>query len=256
MESGLGKLLTAFRVDMLRAGIVTHIHRLPSKKLGRGPSVSPDKCAALINPPLSLPRNNDVSNAIWGNKVRRTIDRALRQGDFAPAASTAGATHSASPPSSSPSSMMPPPSEPLTVWAYNQLIRRLGKADRLSDAFEVLDGMARLGVENNHETLEFATNAAVKEVEFETRAVSMKTLPSGERVKAREGEGCFQRKGARGRGGYKGVLFLFGRVGVWSVLACFVLFSLARAPEGTGRARRSSLTHRTAFTVWLGLVGG
>ncbi|CAM9541464.1 unnamed protein product [Scytosiphon promiscuus] len=61
----------------------------------------------------------------------------------------------------------------------NQLIRRLGKADRLSDAFEVLDGMARLGVENNHETLEFATNAAVKEVEFETRAISMKTLPSG-----------------------------------------------------------------------------
>lgn len=70
------------------------------------------------------------------------------------------------------------------MWAYNQLIRRLGKADRLSDVFEVLDGMARLGVENNHETLEFATNAAIKEVEFETRAVSMKTLPSGKRVDA------------------------------------------------------------------------
>jgi len=84
----------------------------------------------------------------------------------------------------------PPPPGVLTVWAYNQLIRRLGKADRLSDAFEVLDGMARLGVENNHETLEFATNAAVKEVEFETRAVSMKTLPSGERrTRGGTGEG-------------------------------------------------------------------
>lgn len=97
------------------------------------------------------------------------MDRALRRGDFAPAAAA---------PASSPP---PLPAGPLTVWAYNQLIRRLGKADRLSDAFEVLDGMARLGVEKNHETLEFATNAAVKSVEFETRAVSMKTLPSGER---------------------------------------------------------------------------
>lgn len=65
---------------------------------------------------------------------------------------------------------------------YNQIIRRLGKEDRLAEVFEVLDRMAALGVENDHETLEFVTNAAVKEVEFETRAVSMKTLPSGERV--------------------------------------------------------------------------
>lgn len=99
------------------------------------------------------------------------MERALRLGEFAPAATTASAASSSSP---------PPPAGTLTVWAYNQLIRRLGKADRLSDAFEVLDGMARLGVEKNHETLEFATNAAVKSVEFETRAVSMKTLPSGE----------------------------------------------------------------------------
>ena len=52
--------------------------------------------------------------------------------------------------------------------------------DRLSDVFEVLDGMTALGVESDHETLEFVTNAAVKEVEFETRAVSMKSLPNGE----------------------------------------------------------------------------
>ena len=104
------------------------------------------------------------------------MDRALRRGDFATAAAATAAAAAA--PASSPP---PLPAGPLTVWAYNQLIRRLGKADRLSDAFEVLDGMARLGVEKNHETLEFATNAAVKSVEFETRAVSMKTLPSGER---------------------------------------------------------------------------
>ena len=60
------------------------------------------------------------------------------------------------------------------------MIRRLGKVDRLSDVFEILDGMAALGVESDHETLEFVTNAAVKGVEFETRAVSMKSLPSGE----------------------------------------------------------------------------
>lgn len=60
------------------------------------------------------------------------------------------------------------------------MIRRLGKVDRLSDVFEVLDGMTALGVESDHETLEFVTNAAVKEVEFETRAVSMKSLPNGE----------------------------------------------------------------------------
>lgn len=94
-------------------------------------------------------------------------------------------------------------SRPLPVTAYNQLIRRLGKAERLSDVFEVLDRMAGLEVEPDHETLEFVTNAAVKEVEFETRAVSMKTLPAGEdssegtRLLAGGGGGT------RGRGGLR-----------------------------------------------------
>ncbi|CBN77943.1 YihA5, YihA/EngB-like GTPase [Ectocarpus siliculosus] len=119
-----------------------------------------------------LERGHKESSQEAAAGLRKTLDRALRQGDFAPSSAAAAAA--------APSSLSaPPPSGALTVWAYNQLIRRLGKADRLSDVFEVLDGMARLGVENNHETLEFATNAAIKEVEFETRAVSMKTLPSG-----------------------------------------------------------------------------
>lgn len=100
--------------------------------------------------------------------MKKTIDRALRQGEFAVAAEGA---------SSSSAEL-----RPLSVGAYNGLIRRLGKADRLADVFEVLDRMAALGVESNHETLEFVTNAAVKEVEFETRAVSMKSLPSGKRA--------------------------------------------------------------------------
>ncbi|CAM9882402.1 unnamed protein product, partial [Laminaria digitata] len=96
--------------------------------------------------------------------VRKTINRALRKGDFAAAPSPPAPTQ--------------PPS-PLSVGVYNDMIRRLGKVDRLSDVFEVLDGMTALGVESDHETLEFVTNAAVKEVEFETRAVSMKSLPNG-----------------------------------------------------------------------------
>lgn len=78
------------------------------------------------------------------------------------------------------STASPPIQQQLSVKVYNQMIRRLGKADRLAEVFEILDGMNSLGVEADHETLEFVTNAAVKEVEFETRAVSMKTLPSGE----------------------------------------------------------------------------
>lgn len=106
------------------------------------------------------------------------MNMALRSGEFASSSSSV-----------SPSFQRPP----LPVGAYNQFIRILGKADRLSDAFDVLDRMAVLGVQVNHETLEFVTNAAVKEVEFETRAVSMKTLPSGE-------------EGARNEGGWgKGV---------------------------------------------------
>lgn len=68
----------------------------------------------------------------------------------------------------------------MPVGAFNQIIRLLGKADRLTDVFEVLDGMTELGISPDHETLEFVTNAAIKEVEFETRAVSMKTIPRGE----------------------------------------------------------------------------
>lgn len=98
-------------------------------------------------------------------KVRNTINRALRIGEFEAVPS---------PPTPS------QPSLPLSVGVYNDIIRRLGKVDRLSDVFEVLDGMSALGVESDHETLEFVTNAAVKEVEFETRAVSMKSLPNGE----------------------------------------------------------------------------
>lgn len=132
----------------------------------------PRCCLTHSHDPPPSPRSGMPPKPYTTTQLRRTLDRALRQGDFAPSSAAAA-----------PSSLSaPPPSGALTVWAYNQLIRRLGKADRLSDAFEVLDGMARLGVENNHETLEFATNAAIKEVEFETRAVSMKTLPSGKRV--------------------------------------------------------------------------
>ncbi|CAN0249742.1 unnamed protein product [Ascophyllum nodosum] len=104
--------------------------------------------------------------------LRKTMDRALRQGEFAIAAVEERRTF--------PSSVTPPTEpRPLFVGAYNQLIRRLGKADRLADVFEVLDRITTLGVESDQETLEFVTNASVKDVEFETRAVSMKSLPSG-----------------------------------------------------------------------------
>ena len=113
------------------------------------------------------------------------MDRALRQGEFAIAAVEERGTF--------PSSVTPPTEpRPLFVGAYNQLIRRLGKADRLADVFEVLDRITTLGVESDQETLEFVTNASVKDVEFETRAVSMKSLPSGEGYLGRgyKGKGC------------------------------------------------------------------
>lgn len=118
-------------------------------------------------------------------KVQNAIDRALRQGDFAPESTSVGSITSTTTTTTTATAAEgnPPASvsdRPLAVGAYNQLIRRLGKADRLSDVFQLLDRMTVLGVEPNHETLEFATNAAVKEVQFETRAVSMKTLPTGE----------------------------------------------------------------------------
>lgn len=155
------------------------------------------------------------------------MDRALRRGEFAPAATTTDAATASSSPPQTPGV--------LTVWAYNQLIRRLGKADRLSDAFEVLDGMAALGVENNHETLEFATNAAVKSVEFETRAVSMKTLPSGEGARGGGGRGEAG-GGGRGRGSTSCVCVCVGVcrcvcwwlvAPAWRVLSwCFVCVSV------------------------------
>lgn len=114
------------------------------------------------------------------------MDRALRQGEYAVDAEGG---------SSSSTEL-----RPLSAGAYNGLIRRLGKADRLADVFEVLDRMTALGVESNHETLEFVTNAAVKEVEFETRAVSMKSLPSGERIVFGQGKSRARGHGERMKG--------------------------------------------------------
>lgn len=65
----------------------------------------------------------------------------------------------------------------LEVSSYNDLIRALGKARRIMRVFDVLDLMDYAGVPKDGTTFEFMANAAVRQVEFVTGAVSMDTLP-------------------------------------------------------------------------------
>lgn len=67
--------------------------------------------------------------------------------------------------------------EGMAVGEYNRAIRLLGKARHLEGVFTVLDLMRATAVEPDNETFEFLANAAVRQVEFVTGAVSMSTLP-------------------------------------------------------------------------------
>jgi ribosome biogenesis GTP-binding protein YsxC/EngB len=66
---------------------------------------------------------------------------------------------------------------PLPVPAYNTMIRLLGKAGRLSDVFQVLDGMKDARIDADAETLEFVAGAVVKDVQFAGRSTNMRNLP-------------------------------------------------------------------------------
>eukprot|EP00282_Hemiselmis_andersenii_P005702 CAMPEP_0114164698 /NCGR_PEP_ID=MMETSP0043_2-20121206/30811_1 /TAXON_ID=464988 /ORGANISM="Hemiselmis andersenii, Strain CCMP644" /LENGTH=449 /DNA_ID=CAMNT_0001261385 /DNA_START=1 /DNA_END=1347 /DNA_ORIENTATION=+ len=63
------------------------------------------------------------------------------------------------------------------VTTYNYLIKQFGKAGSLQGVFLVLDAMKEAGVEADAETLEFLSNAAVRQIEFVKGAVSVDTLP-------------------------------------------------------------------------------
>lgn len=65
----------------------------------------------------------------------------------------------------------------LPVKEYNNAIRFLGKSRLLTGVFTILDLMRASEVEPNNETFEFLANAAVRQVDFVTGAVSMDTLP-------------------------------------------------------------------------------
>lgn len=65
----------------------------------------------------------------------------------------------------------------LPVKEYNTAIRFLGKSRLLTGVFTILDLMRASNVEPNNETFEFLANAAVRQVDFVTGAVSMDTLP-------------------------------------------------------------------------------
>lgn len=65
----------------------------------------------------------------------------------------------------------------LTVTVYNELIRLVGKARRVTLVFNILDAMKFAGVEKDGTTFEFLANATVRQVDFVTGAVSMDTLP-------------------------------------------------------------------------------
>jgi GTP-binding protein len=63
------------------------------------------------------------------------------------------------------------------VSDYNNVIRLLGKRRRVGSVFAIVDAMRASNVELNDETFEFLANAAVRQVDFVTGAVSMDTLP-------------------------------------------------------------------------------
>lgn len=66
---------------------------------------------------------------------------------------------------------------PLPASDFNNVIRLFGKRRRLDGVFATVDSMRAAHVELNNETFEFLANAAVRQVEFVTGAVSMETLP-------------------------------------------------------------------------------
>lgn len=68
-------------------------------------------------------------------------------------------------------------SSSLSVSEFNDLIRLFGKKRRVDSVFSVLDAIQDAGLECDNETYEFLANAVVRQVEFVTGAVSMKTLP-------------------------------------------------------------------------------
>mmetsp|Transcript_45627 Transcript_45627/g.111061 ORF Transcript_45627/g.111061 Transcript_45627/m.111061 type:complete len:555 (+) Transcript_45627:36-1700(+) len=63
------------------------------------------------------------------------------------------------------------------VETYNFLIKEFGKASCMRGVFVVLDAMHAAEIQPDAETFEFIANAAVRQVEFVTGAVSMETLP-------------------------------------------------------------------------------
>lgn len=65
----------------------------------------------------------------------------------------------------------------LPIKEYNNCIRVLGKSRSMPGVFAILDLMKASKVEANNETYEFLANAAVRQVDFVTGAVSMDTLP-------------------------------------------------------------------------------
>lgn len=69
------------------------------------------------------------------------------------------------------------PGDGLDVADYNNAIRLLGKIKALDSVFVILELMRRSGVDRDNVTFEFLANAAVKQVEFITGAVSLDTLP-------------------------------------------------------------------------------
>lgn len=69
------------------------------------------------------------------------------------------------------------PAAALPVKDYNNCIRLLGKSKLLSGVFAILDLMRASNVQASNETFEFLANAAVRQVNFITGAVSMNTLP-------------------------------------------------------------------------------
>lgn len=76
--------------------------------------------------------------------------------------------------------MFPPPGRGairLDVHRCNRLIRQFGKARRMDGVFAVLDALRSTGTPRSAETYEFLAQAAVREVQFVTGAVSMATLP-------------------------------------------------------------------------------